>query len=275
MSEKNPPIVLEVKNLTKRFAGLVAVNNLSMEIHKNRIHTLIGPNGSGKTTTVNLITGVLPANEGSIAFNGQEITGSQPYRIAQSGLGRTFQNIKLFSAMTVLENLMVGGHSKAKQSMPGFLINIPGARKEERQLREKSLEILEFLKLSHIKDEKVKNLPYGLQKMTELGRTLMLEPKMILLDEPAAGLIPSERAAFVETLQKLYETGIDLFLIEHNMDVVMSISHYITVLNFGSKIAEGTPKEVINNPEVIRAYLGDRFKEKSSSRVKEGGHGHA
>lgn len=275
MSETKTPIVLEVKNLTKRFAGLVAVNNLSMEIHKNRIHTLIGPNGSGKTTTVNLITGVLPANEGSITFNEQEITGSQPYRIAQSGLGRTFQNIKLFSAMTVLENLMVGGHSKAKQSMPGFLINIPGARKEERQLREKSLEILEFLKLSHIKDEKVKNLPYGLQKMTELGRTLMLEPKMILLDEPAAGLIPSERAAFVETLQKLYETGIDLFLIEHNMDVVMSISHYITVLNFGSKIAEGTPKEVINNPEVIRAYLGDRFKEKSSSRVKEGGPSHA
>jgi ABC-type branched-chain amino acid transport systems, ATPase component len=252
--------ILSINHLTKRFSGLVAVNDLSLSVKKRSIHTLIGPNGAGKSTTINLITGVIKGDTGNISFDGRDITKEATYKIAQMGLGRTFQNIKLFGAMTVIDNLMVGAHKNTSQGMVNFLWNIKRARQEEEKMRTRSETVLKQMDLYQYKDEMVNSLPYGLRKMTELGRTLMTEPKMILLDEPAAGLNPSERQEFIQKLRGVYDSGVDLFLIEHNMDIVMSISDYITVINFGAKIAEGTPEEVVNNPEVIKAYLGDRFK---------------
>lgn len=252
--------ILQVENLTKKFGGLTAVNNLSLEVEEKSIHSLIGPNGSGKTTTLNLIAGLLKATSGAVSYNNEIISTLPTYKVAQKGIGRTFQNIKLFSSMTVIENVMVGGQSKTEMGFLRFLFDIKGANKEEKSLKEKAEEILNFLGLYDLKDELVKNLPYGRQKVLELGRSLIGDPDLILLDEPAAGLNPSERLEFVSILARLYKQGKTLFLIEHNMDVVMSISHKITVLNFGAKIAEGPPKEIQNNEEVIKAYLGNKNK---------------
>ncbi|WP_349239047.1 ABC transporter ATP-binding protein [Petroclostridium sp. X23] len=254
------PAIMQLENVTKKFGGLTAVDHLSMKIEEKSIHALIGPNGSGKTTSLNMIAGVLKATEGAISFNNEVISALPTFKIAQKGIGRTFQNIKLYSSMTVLENVMVGGHSKGNLGFQSFLLNIPAARKEERFLREKAEELLFFLGMYHLKDELVKNLPYGRQKVLEIGRTLMGDPSLILLDEPAAGLNPSERLEVVSILVKLYKQGKTLLLIEHNMDVVMSISHKVTVLNFGAKIAEGSPMEIQNNEEVIKAYLGSKRK---------------
>ena len=261
-------IVLEVKNLTKRFSGLVAVNDLNFRVTKGRVHALIGPNGAGKTTTVNMITGVFPQTEGEIFFQGRNISKTEPYKRAQLGIGRTFQNIKLFSSMTVLENLILGAQWRTNQNIFSYLVNFKNANKEEKMLYDKACEILNFIDMYALKDEIVSNLPYGLQKMCELGRTLMGEPSLILLDEPAAGLNPSERKEFISIVQKVFEQGVDLFLIEHNMDVVMELSHDITVLNFGSKIASGGPKEIQENDDVITAYLGEGYRDRK--RMKEG-----
>jgi len=251
--------ILKIEHLTKRFVGLVAVDDLSLTVHKREIHTLIGPNGAGKSTTINLITGVYKPDTGIITFAGQNITKALTYEVAQKGLGRTFQNIKLFSAMTVIENLMSGAHKNASQGIVNFVFNPRRAKREEESLRARAEEVLRQVDLYRYKDENVDCLPYGLRKMTELGRTLMTEPKMILLDEPAAGLNPSERHAFIQKLREVFDSGIDLLLIEHNMDIVMSISDFITVINYGAKLAEGSPKDIVNNPEVIKAYLGERF----------------
>ena len=256
----NEQIILEAKHLTKRYFGLVAVNDLNFQVKKGRIHALIGPNGAGKTTTVNMITGDDPQTEGEVLFCGQPISKLPIYSRAQLGIGRTFQNIKLFSTMTVMENLMMGAQSKTNQNILTWMINIKKANAEEKMLKKKAEEILNFIGMYKYKDEIVSNLAYGRQKVCELGRALMTTPQLILLDEPAAGLNPSERREFVDILRKVYDSGIDLFLIEHNMDVVMNLSHRITVLNFGCKIAEGTPEEIQHDPQVVKAYLGDRFR---------------
>ena len=254
--------ILEVTGLTKKFSGLTAVDQLSLTMESRTIHSLIGPNGSGKSTTINMITGALPITSGDIFYRDEKISGLPMHGIALKGIGRTFQNLKLFTSMTVTENLMVGMHAHLKTGFLKFLTNPKAAAVEEKQAREKALEVIHYLGMDRQKDEIVKNLPYGQQKLTELGRAIMTDPKLLFLDEPAAGLNPSERVKFIDVLLKVFEDGIDLFLIEHNMDVVMSISNYITVINCGKKIAEGTPREIQNNEDVITAYLGDKYKRK-------------
>lgn len=257
--------LLQVSNITKRFQGLVAVNDLSLTMEHRTIHALIGPNGAGKTTTINLITGVTPLTSGEVQLDGKTISGLPTFQVARSGIGRTFQNIKVFPSMTLLENVMVGGHEIAPMGILKGLFNMRGAQKEERLLKEKAEQILDYIGMYKWKDELMENLPYGRQKISELARALMTGPKLILLDEPAAGLNPSERSELVKVIMKVYEDGTDFFLIEHNMDVIMKISSKITVLNFGSKIAEGTPKEIQNNDEVIKAYLGRKYQAQSQN----------
>lgn len=252
--------ILEVRGLTKQFGGLTAVNQVDIVVKRGEIHSLVGPNGAGKTTTLSMINGTLPSTSGQVIFDGTDITKEKADRIARMGMGRTFQNIKLFPTLTVLENIMVGGHaSHTKGGLIRFLLGYRESDQLEEQLRAQAEEMARFVGVYELRDHLVGNLAYGRQKMTELARSLMLHPKLILLDEPAAGLNPTERSEFVSMLHEIHKNGTDLFLIEHNMDVVMNVSDNITVLNFGRKIAEGTPSEIQNNPEVIKAYLGDGY----------------
>lgn len=252
--------VLKLENVTKRFGGLVAVNNLSIDMQSRTIHSLIGPNGSGKSTTINMITGAYPSTEGRIFHGDTEITNKPSYEIARTGINRTFQNLKLYKSMTVQENLMTGMHMMMKQSFGSFIFRPDVTAREEKEMEEKAKSILDFIGLYSLRNENVGNISYGRQKMTELGRSLMTDPKLLFLDEPAAGLNPSERVEFVDIMVKVFESGIDLFLIEHNMDVVMNISNCITVINFGTKIAEGSVEDIQTNDTVIEAYLGSKYR---------------
>ena len=249
--------VLEVQGVTKRFGGLVAVNQVSLEVNEGEIFSVIGPNGAGKTTFFNLLTGIYTPDEGRILFLGQDITGSTPDKAAKLGIGRTFQNIRLFGAMTVLENILVGRHIHTRVPYLHALLRTPLARKEERKALEEALSLLEYVGLLHRKDELARNLPYGEQRKLEIARALALKPKLLLLDEPAAGMNPKETEALQEFILKIRsEMGLTILLIEHDMRLVMRISDRIAVLDYGSKICEGKPEEVRTNPRVIEAYLG-------------------
>jgi len=249
--------LLEISNLTKSFGGILAVNEVSFSVNKGEIIAVIGPNGAGKTTLFNLMTGIYQPTGGQVLFNGTNIIGMSAYRIAGLGIARTFQNLQIFNNMTVLENVMVGRHTKSRMGLLGAIFPISPVQKEERDIVEKSMEKLTLVGLDKKAMEGAVNLPYGRQKMLEIARAVALEPELLLLDEPAAGLNLTETRKLVKIIYKLRDKGVTIILVEHDMETVMEIADRLVVLNFGNKLAEGTPVEIQNNKEVITAYLGE------------------
>ena len=251
---------LSVDSVTKRFGGLVAVKDVSFSVDKNSITGLIGPNGAGKTTLFNCITGALAPSEGTVKFEGRDITGTSPHLVAQAGLIRTFQLARLFKRMTVLENVMVGCHTTGRAGTLACLLGTPAVLREEAKLKRKAKEILDFVGLADLTHVKADSIPFGQQRLLELARAMAAEPRVLLLDEPAAGLNSHESEVLAELIVNLQKEGLTIQVIEHNMQFIMSLCNTIIVLDHGELIAQGTPGEIKRDQRVINAYLGKEYK---------------
>jgi branched-chain amino acid transport system ATP-binding protein len=251
-------IILEAKELTRNFGGLIAVNKVSFAVNKHEIFGLIGPNGAGKTTLFNLITALIPPSSGKLLYQGAVVSQLRPHQIANLGIARTFQNIRLFGELSALDNVIIARHSHIKNNIFTGVLGLPKAAAEEEKSQQKALELLELIGLSNRADEKAKNFPYGDQRRLEIARALALEPQILLLDEPAAGMNPSEKQQLSEFIRDLRDRfNLTIILIEHHVPLVMGLCDRIAVLDFGQLIALGEPSVVRNNPAVIEAYLGN------------------